>query len=48
MDEDTELSAKFGVRNVPTLIRVNDLGQEIGGRIVGVRSAEDIKNWYNG
>ena len=48
VDEDTELSAKFGVRNVPTLIRVNDLGQEIGGRIVGVRSTEDIKNWYNG
>ena len=47
-DKDQQSIAKFGVRNVPTLIRVNDLGQEIGGRIVGVRSAEDIKNWYNG
>lgn len=48
IDNDTELAAKFGVRSVPTLVRVNDLGQAVGTRIVGVHSVEDVKNWYNG
>ena len=48
IDNDTELAAKYGVRSVPTLIKINDLGQEIGSRIVGVRSKEDVINWYNG
>ena len=32
IDNDTELAAKYGVRSVPTLIKVDDLGQEIGSR----------------
>tara|TARA_B100000674_G_scaffold9646_1_gene7338 strand:- start:436 stop:681 length:246 start_codon:yes stop_codon:yes gene_type:complete len=48
IDNDTELAAKFGVRTVPSLVRVNDLGQEIGSRIVGVQPVDKIKKWYNG
>ena len=47
IDDDTELSTKYSVRSVPTLIKVNDLGQAIGPRIVGVQSKENIINWYN-
>ena len=47
VDNDTELSAKFGIRNVPTLLKVDSQGNEIS-RIIGVKPVEEIKNWYNG
>ena len=47
VDNDTELSAKFGIRNVPTLVKVDDSGNEIS-RIVGNRPIIEIKDWYNG
>ena len=47
VDNETELSAKFGVRNVPTLLKVDSQGNEIS-RIVGVKPITEIKNWYNG
>ena len=47
VDTDTELSAKFGIRNVPTLLKVDSQGNEIS-RIVGVKPITEIKNWYNG
>ena len=47
VDSDTELSAKFGIRNVPTLLKVDSQGNEIS-RIVGVKPVEEIKSWYNG
>ena len=42
VDNDTELSAKFGIRNVPTLVKVDDSGNEIS-RIVAVSKLYGIK-----
>tara|TARA_B110000003_G_scaffold102241_1_gene104449 strand:- start:147 stop:392 length:246 start_codon:yes stop_codon:yes gene_type:complete len=48
VDEDNTLSAQYGVRNVPTLLKIDSTGQEVGQRIVGVQSKESVINWYNG
>ena len=47
VDQDRELSAKYGIRSVPSLVLVNESGEEIK-RSVGVQSREVIKEWYNG
>ena len=47
VDKDSELSAKYNVRNIPTLILLNEFGDEVG-RKVGVQSKESILNFYNG
>ena len=47
VDNETELSAKFGIRNVPTLVKVDSSGNEIS-RLVGNNPLDKIKNWYNG
>jgi thioredoxin 1 len=47
VDQDSELSAKYNVRNIPTLILLNEFGDEVG-RKVGVQSKESILNFYNG
>ncbi len=47
VDQDRELSAKYGVRSVPSLVLANESGEEII-RSVGVQSREVIKEWYNG
>ena len=47
VDTDTDLSTKYGIRNVPTLIKVDLNNNEIS-RTVGNKSKEDILNWYNG
>jgi len=46
VDNDTYLTNKYGVRNVPTLIKIDNVGNEIG-RMVGNNSLNIIKNWYN-
>jgi thioredoxin 1 len=46
VDNDKELSSKYGVRNIPTLILVQD-GEAIN-RLVGLQSEESILNFYNG
>jgi len=45
VDNDQSLSAQYGVRNVPTLIKVDSNGNEVG-RLVGNQSADMIKEWY--
>ena len=45
VDNDTELSPKYGVRNIPTLILLN--GDEVVDRIVGLQPREQILNFYN-
>ena len=45
VDNDQSLSAQYGVRNVPTLIKVDSNGVEVG-RLVGNQSADVIKEWY--
>ena len=47
VDKDQELSMKYGVRNIPTLILLNEFGEEII-RKVGMQSRESILNFYNG
>jgi len=47
IDEDQELAARYGVRSVPTLLKVDENGQEVGQRVIGVQSKENVLNWYN-
>lgn len=47
VDNDTELSTKYGIRNVPTLVKVDSNGNEIS-RLVGNNPLEKIQSWYNG
>jgi len=47
IDEDQNLAAQYGVRSVPTLLKVDQNGQEVGQRIIGVQSKENVLNWYN-
>ena len=47
VDSDSTLSAKYGIRNVPTLVKVDANGNEIS-RLVGNNPLDKIKNWYNG
>ena len=46
VDNNPELSAKYGVRNIPTMVLVEN-GVEIR-RKVGVLTKEQILNFYNG
>ena len=46
VDSNTELSAQYGVRGVPSLILLEN-GEEVS-RLVGVKSKETILNLYNG
>ena len=46
VDEDTELAAKYGIRNIPTLLFFKN-GQVVN-KLVGMQTAENILNTYNG
>jgi thioredoxin 1 len=46
VDQDQESSIKYGVRNIPTLILLEN--GEVKGRLVGNQQAETILNFYNG
>ena len=46
VDNDTELSVKYGVRNIPTLILLKD-GEPVN-RITGLQAKQQILNFYNG
>ena len=45
VDENQDLSIQFGVRNVPTLLLLEN-GEEIS-RLVGVQSKDIILEFYN-
>ena len=47
VDEDQTLSAKYGIRNVPTLVKVDASDNEVS-RLVGNNPLEKIQSWYNG
>ena len=47
VDSNTDLSAQYGVRGVPSLILLDETG-EVKGRLTGVQSKEQILNFYNG
>ena len=46
VDNNQELSIKYGVRNIPTLVLIEN--GEAKGRLVGIQSKESILNFYNG
>ena len=46
VDTDTELSSKFGIRSVPTLVLVEN--DQENGRKIGLQTKQDILNFYNG
>ena len=45
VDSDTTSSAKYGVRSIPALIKVDESGNEIM-RLVGMQSADSIRAMY--
>ena len=45
VDNNQDLSIKYGVRNIPTLVLVEN--GEVVSRLVGVQSKEQILNFYN-
>jgi len=47
VDNNQDLSIQYGVRNIPTLILLDENG-EVKGRKVGLQSKQDIINFYNG
>ena len=46
VDDNQDLSIEYGVRNIPTLVLVEN--GEAKGRLVGIQSKESILNFYNG
>lgn len=44
IDMDTELTAKYGVRSVPTLVLVDDAGNAVK-TLTGARQLDAIKSW---
>tara|TARA_R100001460_G_scaffold36140_1_gene69399 strand:- start:29 stop:277 length:249 start_codon:yes stop_codon:yes gene_type:complete len=47
VDEDTNTSVKYGIRNVPTLVLVDKSGKEIN-RLIGNVSKQQVIDFYNG
>jgi|TARA_R110000782_G_scaffold25144_2_gene65625 thioredoxin 1 len=47
VDNDSDMSIKYGVRNVPSLVLVDGNGEALN-RLVGVSTKEQILNLYNG
>ena len=46
VDNNQDLSMQYGVRNIPTLILLDENG-EVKGRKVGLQTKQDILNFYN-
>ena len=47
IDTETELTTKYGIRSVPSVIKVDGNGNKLD-MCVGVKNAEFIKQFYNG
>lgn len=47
VDTDQQLSMKYGIRNIPTLVLVDGEGNELG-RKVGLQQKQQIIDFYNG
>jgi len=45
VDQDQDLSIKYGVRNIPTLILLEN--GEVKNRLTGVQSEQQIIDFYN-
>jgi len=47
VDSNQELSMKYGIRNIPTLVLVDNKGNELN-RSTGVMQKQQIIDFYNG
>jgi thioredoxin 1 len=47
VDNNQELSMKYGIRNIPTLVLVDSSGNELN-RSTGVMQKQQIIDFYNG
>ena len=47
VDSNSELSMKYGIRNIPTLVLVDESGIELN-RSTGVLQKQQIIDFYNG
>lgn len=47
VDEDQELSVEYNIGNVPTVVKVDSMG-EVSDKFVGIKSEQDVINFYNG
>jgi thioredoxin 1 len=47
VDQNQELSMKYGIRNIPTLVLVDNDGNELN-RSTGVMQKQQIIDFYNG
>jgi len=45
VDQDTTSSTQYNIRSVPTLVKIDNSGNEVG-RLVGNQSADAIKALY--
>ena len=45
VDRDLKLASQYGVKNVPTLVKIDASGNALG-RLVGNQTATDIKSWF--
>ena len=46
VDKNPDQSSKYSVRNIPSLILVDEFGNELK-RLVGNQPVNAIKDWYN-
>jgi thioredoxin 1 len=46
IDNDQELAKKYGIRGVPTLVKLN--GEEVVSTMVGVKAKNLVEEWLNG
>ena len=46
VDDSPEMASHYGIRNVPTVISITELGEE-KGRLVGVQSGQTYIDMYN-
>ena len=46
-DKDQESVMKYGVRSIPTVVKIDSSGNVLN-RFVGVKNLEEIKSFYNG
>ena len=47
IDEETDLVAQYGIRSVPTVIKVDGNGNKLD-MFVGMKNEEFVKQFYNG
>ena len=47
VDDEPDLATQYGIRNIPTIIKVDDNGVE-QKRIMGLQTLDQIKEFYNG